>query len=68
MEVVSFASSKNESPKKVQIFLQTEGIKEAKDQTTEDMEPKKEKQTFWDKLKAIFQKIADFFKELFVGK
>ena len=68
MEVVSFASSKNESPKKVQIFLQTEGIKEAKDQTTEDMEPKKEKQTFWDKLKAIFQKIVDFFKDLFGGK
>lgn len=68
MEVVSFASSKNDAPQKVQIFVQTESIKEVKEQSNADLEPKKEKMSFWDKLVEIFKKIGEFFKNLFNAK
>ena len=65
MSNVSFASEKNEAPEKVQIFVQSESIKEAKVLNTKDLEPEKENLSFWDKLKNIFQMIIDFFKNLF---
>ena len=65
MSAVSFASSKNESPKKVQIFVQTASIKEVKTNKTVDLEPTKEKASFMDKIKEIFSRIGTFFKELF---
>ena len=65
MPTVSFASTKNDSPEKVQIFVQTEAIKEVKDNQTVDMEPQKEKRPFFEKVKEIFEMIANFFKNLF---
>ena len=63
--VVSFASSKNRSPEKVQIFVQTEAIKECNQSQITDLEPKNESKTFWEKLVEVFQKIIDFIKNLF---
>ena len=65
MPLKSFASEKNESPKKVQIFVQTEAIKEYKKKDTSDLEKEKEKLGFFEKLALIFTKIGDFFKNLF---
>ncbi|MBR6252837.1 MAG: hypothetical protein IKR04_03250 [Clostridia bacterium] len=62
---VSFASEKNENVERVQIYVQTEAIKEFNFKDTADLEPEHEKVGFWDKLVQVFQKIGDFFKNLF---
>ena len=67
-EPVSFISEKNENVEKVQIFVQTEAIKDFNFRDTEDLEPVKEKLSFWDKIMQIFQIIGDFFKNLFGSK
>ena len=59
--LVSFASEKNETPKKVQIFIQTDSIKEVVETSNVDLENEKENTSFWDKLVLIFQKILAFF-------
>ncbi len=59
--IVSFASEKNETPKKVQIFIQTESIKEVVENKNVDLEKEKEEMSFGDKLISIFQKILAFF-------
>ena len=65
MPTISFASSKNESPKKVQIFVQTDSIKEKQVTKTVDLEPTNDKLSFVDKIKVVFNKILEFFKNLF---
>ena len=65
MPLNSFVSSKNDSPKKVQIFVQTESIKEWAKKDTQDLENPKEKLSFWNKIVGIFEKIWNFFKGLF---
>ena len=65
MPTISFASSKNESPKKVQIFVQTDSIKEKQVTKTVDLEPTNDKLSFIDKIKVVFNKILEFFKNLF---
>ncbi len=65
MPNLSFASEKNESPKKVQIFVQTDAIKEYEGEDITDLEPKKESMTFWEKILLVFKKISEFFKNLF---
>jgi len=65
--VVSFVSDKNEDIEKVQFFVQTKAIKENNSESTEviDLEPQKEKMSLLDKIKNIFEKIIEFFKNLF---
>ncbi len=65
MLVSSFASTKNDSPKKVQIFVQTEAIKEVKINKNIDLEPEKEKTSFLEKIMVILDKVIGFFKGLF---
>ena len=63
--IISYASEKNESPNKVQIFVQSASIKEVISGDIADLEPKKEETSFWQKIVAIFEKIRMFFEGIF---